>query len=235
MRIVANFLTCGSTGHSLVLRGRRLPRLVHINVVHRWTLHRTCRAESTWVTGWRTGLVHHPSRHIGRQRLHLCKNIRPRSRVISHRQETLIHIQQHNRSCRWFSFNIRCEWASVPGHREERKQAFGLSSGSCASAAPDASASPSPAPAGAEWPAAFAFPDTPRVKTQTAVSRAFLHSWLTRGGSLLHHLLLLPHDLQFLCKLNLPLPLRLLRCTTQLLSVFISKSVESSPSVTHLS
>lgn len=33
--IAANFLTCGSSRHSLVLGGRCLPRLVHIDVVHR--------------------------------------------------------------------------------------------------------------------------------------------------------------------------------------------------------
>lgn len=60
---------------------------------------------------------------------------------------------------------IGCELVVVPGHRAERKQAFGLSSGWCASAAPDASASPSPAPGGAGWPTVFASPDTPAVQT----------------------------------------------------------------------
>lgn len=48
-------------------------------------------------------------------------------------------------------------------------------------------------------------------------------------------LFLLPHDLQFLCKLDLPLSLGFLRSTTQLLSVFVPKSVESCPGIAHLS
>lgn len=69
--LLVDLLTCGRTGHGLVLWWCRLPRLVHIDVVHRRTLHRTSGAEGSRVAGWSSGLVHHPSCHIGRQRLHL--------------------------------------------------------------------------------------------------------------------------------------------------------------------
>lgn len=112
----------------------------------------------------------------------------------------------------------------VPGRKAGRKQAFELSSGLCASAAPDASAFPFPAPGGAEWPAVFASPGTPVVQKQELVS-TIMHSASTSALSvedLIHHLFLLPHYLQFLCQLDLPLPLCFFCSTAQLLSVFIS-------------
>lgn len=158
--LLVDLLTCGRTGHGLVLWWCRLPRLVHIDVVHRRTLHRTSGAEGSRVAGWSSGLVHHPSCHIGRQRLHLHDS------TFTHQPSILfqwqnIHIGLSS-DCRWWSMHC------VPGRRAERKQAFGLSSGSCASAAPDASASPSPAPGGAGWPAVFASPGTPAVQRHNA-------------------------------------------------------------------
>lgn len=46
------------------------------------------------------------------------------------------------------------------------------------------------------------------------------------GRSSLAHLLLLPHDLQLLCQLDLALPLCLLRCTAQLLLVLLPQRVQ---------
>lgn len=140
--------TCGSRGHGLVLSRCNLPRLIHVHVVHRRALHRTSGAEGARVAGWTTRLVYHPSSDIRRQRLHL------RNRIKNILWKKVGFVCQEK--C---SFIELKQW--VPGHKAERKQASGLSSGSCVSAAPNASASPSPAPGGAEWPAASASPGTP--------------------------------------------------------------------------
>lgn len=47
------------------------------------------------------------------------------------------------------------------------------------------------------------------------------------GHASLPHLLLLPHDLQLLCQLDLALPLCLLCCTAQLLLVLLPQRVQS--------
>lgn len=141
----------------------------------------------------------------------------------------------------WNGLNIaswRQSTLCIPGRREERTQAFGLSSGLCVSAAPDASASPSPAPGGAGWPSVFASPGTPTVQRQMPVSMVAKCSltsaiWQCRGW--LRDLFLLPHNLQFLCELDLSLSLRFLGSTTQLFPVFVSKGVESCSSITYLS
>lgn len=132
------------------------------------------------------------------------------------------------------SWHLVCS-ECLPERREERKQAFGLSSGLCASAAPDASASPSPAPGGAGWPAAFASPGIPEIHRQTREPGATVSFNTCWFRALFNDLFLLPHDLQFLRKLDLPLPLCFLRSTTQLLPVFIPQGVEGRPSIAHLS
>lgn len=139
----------------------------------------------------------------------------------------------------YFDYDTWC----VPEHRAERKQASGLSSGLCASAAPDASAAPSPAPGDAEWPVAFAPPGTPKKhdtrqilslmpQARLCIMCQYRHS---HWRAAFHYLFLLPHDLQFLCQLDLPLPLCFLCSTAQLLSVFITKSVQGCSSISHLS
>lgn len=67
------------------------------------------------------------------------------------------------------------------------------------------------------------------------MSKGFPRHLVYAGASRLHHLLLLPHDLQFLCELNLPLSLGLLGRATQFLPVLVSQGVESSPGIAHLS
>lgn len=141
----------------------------------------------------------------------------------------------------WNGLNIGSLQQSTlctPGRREGRTQAFGLSSGLCASAAPDASASPSPAPGGAGWPSVFASPGTPTFQRQMPVSVVvcvYLISPICQCRGWLRDLFLLPHNLQFLCKLDLSLSLRFLSSTAQLFPVFVSKGVESCSSITHLS
>lgn len=135
----------------------------------------------------------------------------------------------------WVQSEARWSIKCVPGHREERKQASGPSSGWCASAAPNASASLSPAPGGAEWPTVFASPGTPAVQRNTCEHGNGLLYLNSHWTDSVQYLFLLPHDLQFLCQLDLPLSFRFLCSTTQFLSVFVPECIESGPSITNLS
>lgn len=77
------------------------------------------------------------------------------------------------------------------------------------------------------------------LKCKTNVSKGLTFSYLLVAGFgawfSFNDLLLLPHDLQLLRELDLPLPLRLLRGATQLLPVLVPQSVEGGASVAHLS